>query len=60
MNDKKRILVFTYSTRCSCKILMTLEFSQHIFKKNTKISNFMKIHPVGPELFHADGQISWR
>jgi len=24
--------------------------------KNTKISNFMKIRPVGAELFHADGQ----
>jgi len=24
--------------------------------KNTKISNFMKIAPVGAELFHADGR----
>ena len=27
-----------------------------IFSKNTRISNFMKIRPVGAELFHADGQ----
>jgi hypothetical protein len=27
-----------------------------IFFKNTQISNFMKIRPVGAELFHADGQ----
>ena len=34
--------------------LMKLEFSQQIFKKNTQISNFMKICPVGAELFHVD------
>jgi hypothetical protein len=32
---------------------MKLEFSQRIFQ-NTQISNFMKIRPVGVELFHAD------
>jgi hypothetical protein len=26
------------------------------FRKNTQMSNFMKIHPVGAELFHAAGQ----
>jgi len=26
-----------------------------IFSKNTQISNFIKIRPVGAELFHADG-----
>ena len=26
------------------------------FQKILKISNFMKIRPVGAELFHADGQ----
>jgi hypothetical protein len=25
------------------------------FSKNTEISNFMKIRPVGADLFHADG-----
>ena len=28
-----------------------------IFKKNPQISNFMKIHQVGAELFHAGGQM---
>ena len=27
------------------------------FSKNTQISNLMKIHPVGAELLHTDGQI---
>ena len=36
---------------------MKIEFSQQIFKKNIQISNFMKIRPVGAELFHADGQM---
>ena len=26
------------------------------FSKNTQISNFVKIGPVGAELFHTDGQ----
>ena len=39
-------------------------FSHHVknlnfldrYSKNTQISNFMKIRPVGTELFHADGR----
>ena len=27
-----------------------------MFSKNSEISNFMKIRPVGAELFHTDGQ----
>jgi hypothetical protein len=34
---------------------MKLEFSRQIFK-NSQISNFMKIRPVGAELFQAEGQ----
>jgi len=34
---------------------MKLEFFD-TFLKNTQISNFMKIQPVGAELFHADRQ----
>jgi hypothetical protein len=30
------------------------------FSKNTKISNLMKIRPVGAELFHAEGQTDGR
>jgi len=38
----------------SCLILMKLEFCQQIFEKYS-ITNAMKIHPVGAELFYADG-----
>jgi len=41
------------STRYSCQILSKLEFFLRMFK-NCQISNFMKILPVGAELFHAD------
>ena len=33
---------------------MKHEFSQKIFKKYS--SNFIKIRPLGAELFHADGR----
>ena len=33
-----------------------LEFSSQIFKY-TQIPNFIKIHPVGAELFHTDGRM---
>jgi hypothetical protein len=35
---------------------MKLEFSRQIFekKKNSQISNFIKIRPLGAELLHAD------
>jgi hypothetical protein len=33
---------------------MKLEFSRQIFEKY--VSNFMKIRPVGAEMFHADGR----
>jgi hypothetical protein len=39
-----------------CRILMKLEFSRQSFEKKAEISSFMKIRPVGTELFHADGQ----
>jgi len=33
---------------------MKLEFSQQIFDKDTQTPSFLKILPVGAELFHAD------
>jgi hypothetical protein len=41
------------NTRSSCHILIKFEFSRYIFEK-TQIPNFIKILPVGAELFHAD------
>ena len=46
---------FMYSIHYSCKILMKLEFLNR-FSKNTQISNFMKICPVGAKLFHEGRQ----
>jgi hypothetical protein len=43
------------SVRCYCRFLMELEFSRQIFQ-NIWISDFMKIRPLGAELFHADRQ----
>jgi hypothetical protein len=37
---------------------MKLEFHGQIFEKN--IPHFIKIHPMGAEFFHADGQIRQR
>ena len=45
--------VFMKSTRYSCQIVMKLVDR---FSKNTRISHFTKIRPVGAELFHADGR----
>jgi len=37
----------------------TLIFFFDIFWENIQTSDFMKIHPVGTEFFHADGQTWW-
>ena len=42
--------------RYSCQILKKLEYPLQIFSKNNEISNFIKLRPVGDELFHADGR----
>jgi hypothetical protein len=40
--------------RSSCKVpVILVRFKWNRFSKNTEIRNFMKIRPVGAELFHA-------
>ena len=50
--------IFMYSRKVHVAVdrfYQNLKFSRQIFgKKNTQISNFIKIRPVGAELFHAD------
>jgi hypothetical protein len=46
--------VVMYITSYSRNNLIKLEFSRRIWKKNFQISNFVKIRPIGAELFHAD------
>jgi len=38
------------------QVFTKLEFSRKLFEQ---FSNFMKIRPVGTELFRADGQTWW-
>ena len=45
-----------YSDRCYCHILIKLKFSRQIFTKIFKYEIFMKIRPMGAELFHAYGR----
>jgi len=41
--------------RYSCNVLMKLELSRQNFEKYSS-TNFVKIRPVGAELFHAGGR----
>ena len=50
-----------YWSTCKVPLLFLSDFSEtwisfNKFSKNTEIQNFMKIRPVGAELFHADGR----
>jgi hypothetical protein len=46
-----------YSTPYYCKILIKINlYFLDRFPKYGQMSNFMKIRPVGAELFHADGR----
>ena len=48
--------------KSSCEVLLFLsDFTKTLFffidfRKKVPVSDFMKIRPVGAELFHADGQ----
>jgi len=50
----------------SCNVsIILVRFSSnlnflHRVSQNIKMSNFIKIHPVGAELFHVDGQTGGR
>jgi hypothetical protein len=37
-----------------CQVLITLDFRDR-FSKNTPLSKFVNVCPVGAKLFHADG-----
>jgi hypothetical protein len=47
-----------YTTRYSCRIFIKLNVVNKFFekKKRSQISNFIKIRPVGAELFYAERQ----
>jgi hypothetical protein len=47
--------IVMWNTRCSCRILMKLEFSRQIFE-NSWNSNLFKILILGAGLFHAGGR----
>jgi hypothetical protein len=40
--------------RYSCQILKKLKIIPKDFRKNTQISNFIEIRPVGADLFYVD------
>ena len=48
-------VVFSQSTRYSCRILLNSKFVDR-FWKNTQMSNFIKIRTVGAEVFHVYGR----
>jgi len=52
---EKCILVCMIITRYSCKILMKIDFLEK-FSKNTQIAYYIKIRPVGAEMFREDGR----
>ena len=54
-------VINVHTSSCKVTVLLVrfqwnLNFIDGYLKKKLKISNFMKIHPVGAELFHADGR----
>ena len=53
--DHKCTNVFMWHTVIVVWFYWNLNFLDR-FLKTTQLSNFMKIRPVGPDLFHADGQ----
>ena len=59
-NERDMILKIVCWSSCKVRVIL-VRFKWHLnfldrFSKNTQISNFIKIRPVGAELIHADGQ----
>jgi hypothetical protein len=57
---ERDIIINLCSSSCKAAIILVriqrkLNFLYR-FLKSTQISSFMKIHPVGAKLFHADGK----
>jgi hypothetical protein len=60
MTRTQRDIIINVHTS-SCRVPVIVRFQSnlnflHVFSKNAQISDFMKMRPVGAELFHADGQ----
>jgi hypothetical protein len=57
------MIINIYCSSCKVPVILArfswnLKFLD-IFFKNTQISNFIKIYPVGAELFCAGGRAEW-
>jgi hypothetical protein len=62
---ERDIIKNVYWSSCEVPVIIVgfeqnLKFFDRFSKKNTQISNFMKIRPVVAELPHADGQTDMR
>jgi len=59
-NFVRDIIIDTHMSLCKVRItFVTFQLNSNLpdrFSKNTQISNLLKIHLAGVELFHVDGQ----